>query len=72
MRWDEGVKRVLIKVNKRQSETGNTEKTGDNKSLLELFLTREQTVIQDGRYWALDRKHQSFHDCLRLQISAVF
>lgn len=34
MRWDEGLKRALIKVNKRKSETGNTEKTGDNKSLL--------------------------------------
>lgn len=56
----------------------NTEKVWGKKwrkleSLLQLCSPESRkTVSQDGRYRALDRKHQSFFDCLRLQISAVF
>lgn len=53
------------------------EKTRENeftaKALLQLCSPESRkTVSQDARNRTLDRKHQSFFDCLRLQISAVF
>lgn len=78
MGCNEGVGRDLNKVNKRKkSNCGKIEKSRENKftatAILQLCSPESRkTVSQDGRNRALDRKHQSFFDCLRLQISAVF